>query len=55
MKKKILKFILVAAWLYVAVVLIELCCIYAVQKNNTWNYLKELWDWYSALFLFPHT
>lgn len=55
MKKKILKFILLGALLYVAVIAIELCCIYAVQKDNTWNYLKEFWDWYSTLFLFPHT
>lgn len=52
MKKKVLKVILFAVLLYVAVIAIEICCIYTVQKDNTWNFLKEFWDWYSTLSIF---
>lgn len=49
MKKKILIFVLVAIILLVAVIGIEFCCIYAVQGDNIWNYLKDFWDWYKTL------
>lgn len=47
---KVLKYVLIGVSIYLAVLLIEICCIYAVQKENTWNYLKEVWGWYSTLF-----
>lgn len=39
MKKKIL-IILIGILLYVTVIVIELCYIYATQGDNTWNYLS---------------
>lgn len=48
MKKKTIMYILVGILLYVTVLAIELCCIYAVQKENFWNYLKEYWDWFKT-------
>ncbi len=51
MKKKILKYILVGILLFVTVIVIEFCIIYAVQRENFWNYLKDVWDWYKTLFL----
>lgn len=48
---KILKYALISVSIYLAVLLIDICCIYAVQKDNTWNYLKEVWEWYSSLFI----
>ncbi len=51
MKKKIFKFILVGVLLYVAVLVIEFCCLYAVQGDNIWNYFKDFWNWYTTLFL----
>lgn len=50
MKKKILKFIFVGILLFVAVIAIEICCIYAVHGDNTWIYLKDFWNWYTTLF-----
>lgn len=50
MKKKILKFVLVVIFIYVAVIVIEFCCIYAVQGDNIWNYIKDFWSWYKTLF-----
>ncbi len=46
MKKKILKYILIDVLIYVAVLIIEFCCLYAVQGDNIWNYLKKVWEWY---------
>lgn len=43
---KILKYVLVGISIYFAILLIEFCCIYAVQGNNTWNYIKEFFNWY---------
>ena len=51
MKKKIL-IILICILLYVTEIVIELCYIYATQGDNTWNYLKEFWDWYKNFVLF---
>lgn len=48
--KKILKFILFGILLYVTVIAIEICCIYAVEGENTLNYLKDVWNWYRTLF-----
>ncbi len=48
--KKVLKFILIGISIFVAVLVIEFCCLYAVQEDNIWNYLKEVWEWYSTLF-----
>lgn len=50
MKNKILKYIIIGVSIYVAIVVIEFCCIYAVQGDNVWNHLKEFWDWYKTLF-----
>ena len=50
MKKKILKFILVGVSLYIAVLVIEFCCLYAAYGDNVWNYLNEFWSWYKTLF-----
>jgi len=47
--KKILKYILIAIFLYVTVIVIEICCIYAVRGDDTWNYLKEFLNWYVTL------
>lgn len=47
--KKILKYILIGILIFVIVLVIELCCIYAVEGDNFWNYLKEFWDWYKKL------
>lgn len=49
--KRILKYILVGVLVFVAVIVIEFCCIYAVQGDNIWNYLKEFWNWYKTLFV----
>lgn len=49
MKNKILKYIIIGVSIYVAIVVIEFCCIYAVQGDNVWNNLKEFWDWYKTL------
>jgi len=52
MKKKILKYIIIGVGVsvYVTVSLIQFCCIYGVQGNNIWSYLKEYWTWYKTLF-----
>lgn len=50
MKNKALKIFLIGLAVYVAVIVIEFCCIYAVQGENTWNTLREFWDWYWTLF-----
>lgn len=51
MKKKILKFILVGILLYVTLIVIEFCCTYAVQGDNTWNYIKDFFSWYVTFFI----
>lgn len=50
MKKKILKYILVGVFIFIAIIVIELCCIYAVHGDNIWNYFKDVWEWYKILF-----
>ena len=47
MKKKII----VGVLLYITVIVIEFCCIYAVQGDNIWNYLKDIWEWYITLLI----
>ncbi len=49
MKRKILKYILIGILIFVAVIVVEFCCVYAVQGDNIWNYLKEVWEWYITL------
>ncbi len=51
MKNRIIKFILIGILVFVAILVIEFCCIYAVQGDNIWNYLKDVWNWYKTLFL----
>ena len=48
---KALKYLLVGVSIYVAILLIEFCCIYEVQGNNTLNYLKDVWGWYRTLII----
>lgn len=50
MKNKTLKFILVGILLFVTILAIEFCCIYALLGDNTWNYIKDFWNWY-AMFI----
>jgi len=50
MKKKILKFVIIGILVFVAILAITFCCIYAIQGDNTWNYIKEFLDWYKTLF-----
>lgn len=47
---KILKFFLIGVSIYVVILVIEFCCIYAVKGENTWDYLKDFWEWYSTMF-----
>ena len=49
MRKKILKFTLVGILLFVTVIAIEFCCIYAVQGRNM-DYLKDFLNWYAMFF-----
>ncbi len=51
MKKKKLKFMLVGIFLYVALIVIEFCYIYAEQRDNIWNYLKDFWNWCTTLLI----
>ena len=50
MKKKLLKYILICISVYVTLILIEFCSIYAALGDNIWNYLKDCWNWYKTLF-----
>ena len=47
---KVLKYVLIGVSIFLAILLIEFAIIYAVEKENTWNYIKEVWEWYSTLF-----
>ena len=49
--KKIFKYILIGVAIYVAVLIIEIGCLYAVKRDGVWNYLKDVWDWYKTLLL----
>lgn len=46
MNKKTLKYIIIGVSIYVAVIVIEFCCLYTVYANDILNYLKEFWNWY---------
>ncbi len=46
MIKKILKYIIIGVVIYLTILAIEFCCLYSVHGDNTWNYIKEYWDWY---------
>lgn len=46
---KVLKYVLIGVSIYVAILLIEFCIIYAVKGEDTWEYYKEFWEWYSTL------
>lgn len=50
MKKKILKYIIIAVLIFARIAVIEFCFLYAVLGNGIWNFLKEYWNWYVALF-----
>ena len=47
---KILKYVLIGVSIYLAVLVIEFCCLYTVEGENIWNYLKDFWSWYKTLF-----
>ncbi len=47
--KWVLKFILVGISLLFLILVIELCCIYLAEGINIWEYLKEVWEWYTTL------
>ena len=49
MDKKDLKIVLIGLAVYVTVCVTEFCCICAIEGENTWNFLKEVWEWYSTL------
>ncbi|MDE7082401.1 MAG: hypothetical protein K2O89_01695 [Clostridia bacterium] len=51
MKNKILKYILICVLIFIAIIAIEFGCLYAVQGDNIWNYLKDFWEWYKTLFV----
>ena len=48
---KILMFILIGILLYITVAVIEFCCLYAVQGDKIWKYIKDCWEWYKTLFI----
>jgi len=48
--KKILKYILIGILIYVTILVIEVCCFYAVLGDDVWDFIKEAWSWYSTLF-----
>ncbi len=43
---KALKYILIGVAVFVAILGIEICIIYAVKGNDTWSYLKDAFEWY---------
>ena len=47
---KILKYVLIGVSVYLAVLLIEFCCIYAVLGEDTPDYYKECLKWYIGIF-----
>ena len=47
---KVLKYIIIGVSVYLAVLITEFCCIYAVKGESTWSFIKETWEWYSTLF-----
>ena len=49
--KKIFKYILIGVLIYVAVLVIEFICLYAVKGDDVWNYLRDVWSWYKTLLL----
>ena len=54
MKKKILKllkYILIGISIYVAVLIIEFCCIYAIEGDNAWKHFKDALKWYLTFSL----
>lgn len=48
---KVLKYVLIAAAIYIAVLVIEIGVIYAFKGDKTWDYLKEVWEWYTTLLI----
>lgn len=47
--KWVFKIILVGVSILALIFVIELCCIYLAEGINIWEYLKEVWEWYSTL------
>ena len=48
---KTLKYILIGVLIFISIVVIEFCCLYAVLGDNIWNYLKDFWEWYKTLLI----
>ena len=46
---KLLKYVLIGVSVYLALLVIEFCWIYAIEGDNTWNYIKDFWKWYTTL------
>lgn len=42
--KKILKYILIGVLIYVTIMAIEVCCLYAAMGDGVWQYLKDCWE-----------
>lgn len=52
MKNKILKFILIGVVLYIAVLIVEFCYLYAKYGNGVWDIIKEFFIWYEQFLFF---
>lgn len=49
-KKNILKYILVCISIFIVIIVIEFCCLYAATRDKIWIYLKDFWEWYKTFF-----
>ncbi len=50
--KKLIKVIIIAFSVFVAICLIEFICIYAIKGDETREFYKEFWRWYIEFVLF---
>lgn len=51
MKRKKLTIILVGISIYIALTLVEIYYLYALQGDNISNYFNEFWTWHKTLFI----
>ncbi len=49
--KKIIMYILLGLLVYVAICAISLGVIYTVEGDETCEFLRDYWSWYSKMFL----
>ena len=47
--KKLIRNIIIAISVFVAICLIQFICIYAIKGDETWEFYKEFWNWYKQL------